>query len=132
MRYFHFDINNHADQAGLGTASVNQDHAILFQSASGSTVLPKLNLSYEPSTDLTVYGTVAKGSRPGGFNLPIPLPSAEVLAINPYAYNCGAGAVTVTSQPSYTPDSVLSFEVGEKAKFDDRRFTVNADIYYIK
>jgi outer membrane receptor protein involved in Fe transport len=132
LRFFHFDIKNHADQAGLGTASVNQDHTILDQSATGNAVLPKLNLAYEPSKDLTVYGTIAKGSRPGGFNLPIPLPSPAVLAINPFAYNCASGAVTVTSQPSYTPDSVWSVEVGEKAKFDDRRFTVNADIYYIK
>jgi outer membrane receptor protein involved in Fe transport len=131
LRFFHFQIDNRADQAGLGTASVNQDHTILDQSASGNAVLPKLNLAYEPSKDLTVYGTVAKGSRPGGFNLPIPLPSAAVLAINPYAYNCGAGVVTVSSQPSYTPDSVISYEIGEKAKFDDRRFTINADVYYI-
>jgi outer membrane receptor protein involved in Fe transport len=132
LRFFHFSIDNHADQAGLGTASVNQDHTILSQSASGNAVLPKLNLAYEPTPDLTVYGTIAKGSRPGGFNLPIPIPTAAVLAVNPFAYNCAAGAVTVTSQPNFTPDSVLSFEVGEKAKFADRRFTVNADVYYIK
>src|SRR6202022_4873463 len=100
LRVFHFQINNHADQAGLGTASVNQDHTILTQSASGNAVLPKLNLAYEPSKDLTVYGTIAKGSRPGGFNLPIPLPTPAVLAANPNAYNCnGPGqAVTVSSQ----------------------------------
>ncbi len=132
IRFFHFSIKNHADQAGLGTASVNQDHTILDQSASGNSVLPKINLAYEPTPNLTVYGTVAKGSRPGGFNLPIPLPSAAVLAVNPFAYNCNAGAVTVSSQPSFTPDSVLSFEIGEKAKFADRRITVNADFYYIK
>jgi iron complex outermembrane receptor protein len=133
IRFFHFQIKNHADQAGLGTASVNQDHTILDQSTSGNAVLPKLNLSYEPTPDLTVYGTVAKGSRPGGFNLPIPLPTAAVIAAtNGAAYNCGVGAVNVSSQPSFTPDSVLSFEVGEKAKFDDRRITVNADIYYIR
>jgi iron complex outermembrane recepter protein len=132
LRYFHFQIDNHADQSGLGTASLNQDATILSQSASGNAVLPKLNLAYEPTQDLTVYGTIAKGSRPGGFNLPIPLPTAAVLAINPNAYNCAAGAVTVSSQPSFTPDSVLSYEIGEKAKFDDRRFTVNADVYYIQ
>ncbi len=132
LRFFHFAIDNRADQAGLGTASVNQDHTILHQSASGNAVLPKLNLAYEPTPELTVYGTVAKGSRPGGFNLPIPLPSKQVLAVNPFAYNCNAGAVTVSSQPNYTPDSVLSFEIGEKAKFADRRISVNADIYYIK
>jgi outer membrane receptor protein involved in Fe transport len=132
IRFFHFSIDNHADQAGLGTASVNQDHTILTQSASGNAVLPKLNLAYEPTKDLTVYGTIAKGSRPGGFNLPIPLPSPAVLAVNPFAYNCGAGPVSVSSQPNFSPDSVWSFEVGEKAKFADRRITVNADIYYIK
>jgi outer membrane receptor protein involved in Fe transport len=132
IRFFHFSIDNHADQAGLGTAAVNQDHTILSQSASGNAVLPKLNLAYEPSKDLTVYGTIAKGSRPGGFNLPIPLPTPAVLAVNPFAYNCGAGPVAVSSQPNFTPDSVWSFEVGEKAKFADRRITVNADVYYIK
>ncbi len=132
IRFFHFAIDNHADQAGLGTASVNQDHTILSQSASGNAVLPKLNLAYEPTADLTVYGTVAKGSRPGGFNLPIPIPSQSVLAVNPFAYNCDSGPVSVASQPNFTPDSVWSVELGEKARFADRRFTVNADVYYIK
>lgn len=132
IRFFHFSIDNHADQAGLGTASVNQDHTILDQSASGNAVLPKLNLSYQPTPDLNLYGTLAKGSRPGGFNLPIPLPTPEVLAVNPFAYNCGAGPVSVSSQPNYTPDSVWSAEIGEKAKFNDRRITVNSALYYIK
>ena len=79
-----------------------------------------------------MYGTIAKGSRPGGVNLPLPLPSAAVLAVNPNAINCAAGPVSVSSQPSYTPDSVYSYEVGEKARFDDRRITVNSDFYYIK
>jgi outer membrane receptor protein involved in Fe transport len=132
LRFYHFSIDNFANQAGLGTAAVNQDHTILAQSADGNAVLPKLNLAYEPTADLTVYGTIAKGSRPGGFNLPIPLPTAAVLAVNPFAYNCAVGAVTVSSQPSYTPDSVWSAEIGEKARFADRRITVNADLYYIK
>jgi iron complex outermembrane recepter protein len=132
LRFYHFSIDNFANQAGLGTAAANQDHTILAQSASGNAVLPKLNLAYEPTPDLTLYGTIAKGSRPGGFNLPIPLPTAAVLAVNPFAYNCGVGAVSVSAQPNYTPDSVWSAEIGEKARFADRRIMVNADIYYIK
>jgi outer membrane receptor protein involved in Fe transport len=138
LRFYHFSLDNLANQAGLGTASANQDHTILTQSANGNAVLPKLNLAYEPTSDLTLYGTIAKGSRPGGFNLPIPLPTAAVLNANPGAYNCGLPlsgippAVYVTSQPSYSPDSVWSAEVGEKARFADRRITVNADLYYIK
>ena len=132
LRVYHFSIENYANQAGLGTAAGNQDHTLLAQNADGNAVLPKLNLAYEPTSDLTLYGTVAKGSRPGGFNLPIPLPTAAVVAANPGAYNCGVGAVSVSSQPNYSPDSVWSFEAGEKARFADRRITVNADVYYIK
>jgi outer membrane receptor protein involved in Fe transport len=138
LRIFHFTIENHAYQSGLGTASANQDPTVLSQSADGTAILPRLNLAYTPTPDLTVYGTIAKGSRPGGFNLPIPLPTTQQLTANPAAYNCGlplSGTpppVYVTSQPNYTPDSVWSIELGEKAKFDDRRFTVNADVNYIK
>ena len=49
IRFFHFQIDNFADQAGLGTASVNGSSTILAQSASGNAVLPKLNLAYEPT-----------------------------------------------------------------------------------
>ncbi len=104
-----------------------------------------VNLSYTPTPDLTLYGTVAKGSRPGGVNLPIPIPTVQQIEANPGAYNCNvplanqldpslavpAGSY-VSKQPAYGPDSVLSFELGEKARFDDRRFTLNADVYYIK
>jgi outer membrane receptor protein involved in Fe transport len=39
----------------------------------------------------------------------------------------------LTSQPAYySPDDLWSVEFGEKAKFNDRRFTVNADIFYVK
>jgi len=135
IRYFHYSATDFAHQSGLGTAAGNQDATILAQSDSGSAVLPKLNLSYEPTSDLTLYGTVAKGSRPGGFNLPIPLPNTQTLTENPNSYNCGnngTNTVYVTSQPSFGPDSVWSFELGEKSRLDDRRFTFNADVYYIE
>jgi outer membrane receptor protein involved in Fe transport len=38
----------------------------------------------------------------------------------------------VAKQPDYGPDSVWSYELGEKSRFDDRRFTIDADVYYIK
>jgi iron complex outermembrane recepter protein len=145
VRYFRYTIANHADQAGLGTASANQDHTLLNTSQSGSATLPRLNLSYTPTPDLTLYGTVAKGSRPGGVNLPIPIPTVQQLEVNSAAYNCNLPlanqlnpslpiptGIYVSSQPSYSGDSVWSYEMGEKARFDDRRITINADVYYIK
>jgi iron complex outermembrane receptor protein len=145
IRYFKYTITNHADQAGLGTASLNQDHTILDTSQKGNAVLPKLNLSYTPTPDLTLYGTIAKGSRPGGSNLPIPIPTIQQLQANSAAYNCNlplanqlnpnlpvpAGAY-VSQQPAFGPDYVWSYELGEKWRFDDQRFTINGDVYYIK
>jgi iron complex outermembrane recepter protein len=145
IRYFKYRIKNKADQAGLGTASVNQDHTFLETSQTGSATLPKFNLSYTPTPDFTAYTTVAKGSRPGGVNLPIPIPTVAQLQANPAAYNCNvplanqldptlpvAPGAYVSKQPGYGPDSVWSYELGEKWRFADRRFTVNADFYYIK
>ena len=43
------------------------------------------------------------------------------------------GSSYLTAQQSYFhPDSTWSFQLGEKARFADRRITVNADIYYVK
>ena len=41
--------------------------------------------------------------------------------------HCTAGA-----QPSFGPDSVWNYEVGEKAKLFDNWLTINSDFYYIK
>jgi len=146
VRYFKFTVANTSHQCGVGTGTGNATCQIASASGSGDNVLPRLNLSYTPTPDLTLYGTVAKGSRPGGVNLPIPLPTAAQLQANPLAYNCGIpaasqlsgapippGTIYVTQQPAYfAPDSIWSYEIGEKSRFDDRRFTLDADIYYVK
>ena len=131
MRFYKFDISNMANQRGLGTASGDATPTIDSASGSNTSLLPKVNLSYEPSTDLTVYSTVSKGSRPGGVNLPIPLVPFSQGAF--YYCGPGTGPSYLTSQPSYyAPDDIWSVEVGEKSRLDDRRFTVNADVFYVK
>jgi outer membrane receptor protein involved in Fe transport len=76
---------------------------------------PRVNLSYEPTQDLTTYATVSKGFRPGGANQILP-PSL-----------CGnSGTLT------FGPDSAWNYEVGEKARLFDNWLTINSDIYYIK
>jgi len=137
LRFYKFNISNQANQRGLGTASGNATPTIDSASGSNTSLLPKVNLSYEPSADLTVYSTVSKGSRPGGVNLPIPLnPNGFYYCGGPAPgtiYAGGSGPSYLTSQPSYyAPDDIWSVEVGEKSRFADRRFTVNADVYYVK
>jgi iron complex outermembrane receptor protein len=67
---------------------------------------PRFVVSYEPSDDLTVYGSVTRGFKSGGFNL---------LAI----------------QPSFDPEKVWSFEAGFKSQFLDNRLRFNANIFYM-
>jgi iron complex outermembrane receptor protein len=131
LRFYKFNISNNANQRGLGTASGNATPTIDSASGTNTSLLPKVNLSYEPTSDLTVYSTLSKGSRPGGVNLPIPLVPFSQGAF--YYCGPGTGPSYLTSQPSYyAPDNIWSIEVGEKARFADRRFSVNADVYYVK
>ncbi|MGO9994631.1 MAG: TonB-dependent receptor [Steroidobacteraceae bacterium] len=131
LRFYKFNISNNANQRGLGTASGDATPTIDSAAGSNTSLLPKVNLSYEPSSDLTLYSTISKGSRPGGVNLPIPLVPFSQGAF--YYCGPGTGPSYLTSQPSYyAPDDIWSVEMGEKARFADRRFTVNADVYYVK
>jgi iron complex outermembrane receptor protein len=135
LRYFKFSASATAEQCGVGSGTGNGSCTIGTAGGSGDGILPKVNLAYTPTPDLMVYGTVSKGSRPGGLNTAVPLPTPAQLAANPQAVNCGPGSgpAYVTSQPLYyNPDEVWSYELGEKARFDDQRFTFNADVYYIK
>jgi outer membrane receptor protein involved in Fe transport len=135
LRFYKFDISNNSNQRGLGTATGNATPTIASASGSNTSLLPKINLSYEPTADLTVYSTLSKGSRPGGVNLPIPLSDTSYYYCGgpDAAHPAGSGPSYLTSQPAYyAPDDIWSFEVGEKAKFNDRRFTVNADVFYVK
>jgi iron complex outermembrane recepter protein len=131
LRFYKFDISNNSNQRGLGTASGDATPTISSASGSNTSLLPKVNVSYEPTSDLTVYSTVSKGSRPGGVNLPIPLTPFSQGAF--YYCGPGTGPSYLTQQPAYySPDDLWSVEFGEKAKLNDRRFTINADVFYVK
>ena len=128
LRFYKFDISNTDYAVGAGTASGNATPTTGSAHGSGSGVLPKVNLSYTPTSDLTIYGTVAKGARPGGVNIPIPLSTSSY-------YYCGPGSgpsYLKAQQSYYGPDNIWSFELGEKARFADRRITVNADVFYVR
>jgi outer membrane receptor protein involved in Fe transport len=128
VRYFRFTVANTSDQAGLGTGTGNASAQTGTASGNGSAVLPKINVAYEPTPDLNLYATVDKGARPGGVNLPIPLTPGAIYYCGP-----GSGPSFVSEQPAYyRADSVTSFELGEKARLADQRFSVNADVFYIK
>ena len=118
VRYY--DYKSHQDEYSWGydgpQATPPANSKITTAKNSGAN--PRVNLSYTPNADLTLYGTVSKGFRPGGANQILPPPNQP-----PY---CQAGAL------SFGPDAAWNYEVGEKAKLFDNWFTVNSDVYYIK
>lgn len=110
LRYYSYQSTENLVQGGgLITGAGPPDIISLPASADG--VNPKLNLSYEPTKDLTLYVQAAKGFRPGGGN-----PSPPV---------------TCPSNPlQFSPDGIWSYEAGEKLRMFDDRVTVNGALYF--
>jgi iron complex outermembrane recepter protein len=108
LRYFTY----HSDSAtSVSGVSANGTSATLYSNAQNSGVTPKVNLAYIPDDNTTIYGTVSKGFRPGGPNSPIPPPCTP-------------------APEQFGPDSVWSYELGEKLRFAQSRVSVNGAIYY--
>jgi outer membrane receptor protein involved in Fe transport len=99
-------------------------------SAHDNGVNPKFNLDYQVDENLLLYATIAKGFRPGAGNAPIPTsgPVGTTCEANLQALN--GTTSSVTSPLSFGPDSVWSYELGEKMTAFDHRLTVNTAAYY--
>ena len=85
---------------------------------------PKFNLSYEFSSDMTTYASVAEGFRPGGGNAAYPTTGVWAASFAGMNYTSGKWPST------YNPDSVWSYEIGSKTRWLGRRLMVNASLYY--
>lgn len=114
VRYYKFDSRADEETAGFATDSGNAAATLNSFTQSNSGVNPKVTLSYEQNHDLTLYGTIARGFRPGGINQQIP------------------SSICTISPETYGPDTTWNYEVGEKARMLDSRLVLNADVYYIR
>lgn len=72
-------------------------------------VSPMASISYQLNPDAMIYGRISKGFKSGGFN--------------GRANNPG-------EQQPYDPETVLSYEVGAKTSWFDRRLTANVAAFY--
>jgi outer membrane receptor protein involved in Fe transport len=106
------------------SGDLSQVNSYNKESASG--VTPTASIAFTPTDDLTAYATVSKGFRPGGGNQYVPI-SGGASCLSELE------ALGKTGAPQdYNPDSVWSYELGEKAKLFGDRVTVNADVFYEK
>ncbi len=117
LRWYSYHSAQHEQSWGYdGPAATPQTPTLTTADEKGTN--PRVNLSYEPTPDMNLYATAAKGFRPGGANQIIPPPNLPP--------HCTPGSL------DFKPDTVWNYELGEKLRLFDNRVTVNGDLYYIK
>jgi iron complex outermembrane recepter protein len=90
----------------------------------GNPITPRYGLTYQLTDEDMVYVSAAKGYRAGGGN------SND--AIGNSLCNTSLSALGLTSVPSsFNSDSLWSYEIGTKDSLFDRRFAIQASVYYI-
>ena len=75
--------------------------------------IPKVSITYEPSSDLLTYALVSKGYRSGGVNLDIP-----PLAGFP-------------TPATYGPDSLVNYEVGVRPSWFNHQLALDSTLFFI-
>ena len=122
LRWYTYATNFVNRENGIVTGGLA--YKVTSGNASDSGVNPKFNLEYDLSDLAMVYATAAKGFRPGAANTPVPTAGADSCAP-------ALAALGRTEAPTeYQPDTVWSYEVGEKVKLFDQRLILNSAAYY--
>jgi len=128
----HYSYHSHVDTAVSGFLSSTGSDAIAVASAPEDNhgINPKLDLSYNVNQELLIYATAAKGFRPGGANQPIPTSGTlgDTCEANLQANHGTTAFVPAPSQ--FDPDTVWSYELGEKLRTFDGRVTLNSAVYF--
>jgi len=130
LRYYHYD--NHLDMifSGFGSPTGNDTAVTQHVVQTNSGVNPAANIAYDVDENTMVYVSAAKGFRPGGGNQPLPSSGPSPIAVPMRAALIALGYTNGIAPSSYGPDTVWSYEIGEKAKFLDNRLRVNSSVFY--
>ena len=86
--------------------------ANLTRSNDWDSFTPKVGVEFKPNSDVLVYGSIGQGFKSGGYN-------ARPLA--------GPDEVTI-----YEPETIVTYELGAKTSWFDRRMTLNGAAYFSK
>ncbi|MGE6694765.1 TonB-dependent receptor [Sphingobium limneticum] len=82
---------------------------------------PKASISYDIASTASVYASYGKGFKSGGFN---PIGSRQALIDA-----AGGNAANIYVQDGYNKEVSTSYEVGAKARFFNRRLSINAAVF---
>jgi len=96
-----------------------------YQSGKFVAFTPKFSLSYDLSKDSSVYVSAAKGYRNGGPTGPIPYGGlgGGVCGSNLASYGLNSGP------NKFDSDSLWTYELGSKNRFDGNRLSIDAAVY---
>lgn len=130
LRVYHYDSQLNMSFSGLGSPTGNNSPILQDVTQSNTGVNPKFDISYDLAANALVYLSAARGFRPGGGNQPLPSSGPSPIAPAMHSALLALGYPNGVAPNSYGPDSVWSYEVGEKAKFLDNRVRVNSSIYF--
>ena len=105
-----FGPKSPAEIPRLGS-SKNTD-AFAFDTASFKRTLPRFIVDYKPNEDVTLYGVIAQGNKPGFFNN-------------------RAVATRLGVDPNVKEETIWNYEAGVKSLLMDGRLLLNAAVYYL-
>jgi iron complex outermembrane recepter protein len=132
LRHYKYDSSFNLTYSGI-LATGSNAVASYGSPENAQGVIPKFNLSFQLDENLLLYATAAKGFRPGGAQggaVPVSGPVGGTCEANLQALY-GTSAF-VPSPVAFEPDSVWSYELGEKATVIDSRLTINSAGYFMK
>ena len=149
VRYYHYSLTETSTEYGLFTPLGAQGPNVPFNaatSASASGSVPEVTLTYNIDREHMLYARVGKGFRLGGVStLTGPIPVAAASNTNPLlasdvANECGLQAkillsatcnpnILLSAPTTFKPDSLWSYELGEKSSFLDDRLIANISVY---
>jgi iron complex outermembrane recepter protein len=120
-RYFEYNSKIPDYSYGVFAGGTN---ALVYQFAQAKDhgINPKVNISYDVDKDLMVYATAERGFRPGNGDF-VPAPGS------PLGGACAATFKQNEPPDSYQPDTVWSYELGEKYKIGST-LTLNSALYH--
>ena len=127
LRYFSYSSTEETINSGIASIAGGPGTVLEFGRADDKGFNPKVNFAYTVNDDVLLYTTAAKGFRPGGPNSPVPLSGpAQCLTGPGNLQSLGLNA----APNQFNPDTVWSYEIGEKARALGNTFQINSDIYY--
>jgi hypothetical protein len=128
LRHYIYNSTVNSVYTGIVTLSGNRTPSYFSGAGSASGNSPMVDLSFAPTRDLLLYASASRGFREGDGQSQVPI-----------AGSLGARCLIdlqklgLTESPiQYGPETVWSYELGEKAAMLNKRVILNADIFYEK